>query len=334
MPVQPKPKRKTPSVHEQRVAFCVMGLLVIIATAMGVLQGRFNPLAWREQPGALQPGRTADSNPAADKATGLAAISPPEQYDAGTLSDKINGKAELYLSAGFKGLESRRFALADDVVRWMERYVYTMDGHRNAFAVFSSQRRQQIVALDVAAHAYMASNGLFFVHGPYYVEIISAENSSSMQAAMKTLAEAFIDARPIQSDPLAALALFPSDHRVPHSVALMADSAFGIEALDWVYTAAYADGEMQAVAFVVPCGSVGKAAELAAAFNGYWMEFGGEKMDPPAVLKDAVLISILDTYEIAMVQGRYLFGVHEATHLDFGVALAEGLRQTIGDYGP
>ena len=62
-------------------------------------------------------------------------------YDSISLSDKINGKAELYLAAGFARLETQRFALTDNPGQWMERYLYDMGQHANAFSVFSAQRR-------------------------------------------------------------------------------------------------------------------------------------------------------------------------------------------------
>ena len=306
---------------------CVMGLLASIAIILGYLQARFDPLDWREQPGRQQAGEAAEAAQPADQVMGLAGLSPPEIYTAETLSDKIDGKAELYLDAGFQTLESRRFALAGNADRWMERYVYAMEGHRNAFSVFSSQRRQDIVSLDITPYAYMASNGLFFVHGPYYVEIISGEKAPDMQAAMKDLAVAFIASRPVPSIPLVVPGLFPTHRRVANSVALVSRSAFGIESLNWVFTAAYADGEHQAIAFIAPCASSGQAKELAGVFLRYWAEFGGEKVASP---EPVGIVTILDNFEIAAVRGNYLYGVHEATHLDFGLALAAGLRQAIG----
>ena len=315
------------SRQAKRVAFCVMGLLALITVILVNLQARFDPLDWREQPGRLQASQGAGAAPPADRIIGLTGLSSTESYTPETLSDKINGKAELYLDAGFRKLESRRFALTRNADRWMERYVYTMAGHPNAFSVFSSQRRQDIVLLDITAYAYLASNGLFFVHGPYYVEIISGEKAPDIQAAMKELALAFIASRPVQSTPLVVPRLFPPDWRVAHSVALVARSAFGIDSLNWVYTAAYADGERQAIGFIAPCASAGQAEEQAGVFLRYWVEYGGEKVASP---ESAGIVTILDTYEIAAVQGNYLYGVHEASHLDFALALAAGLRQAVG----
>jgi hypothetical protein len=100
-----------------------------------------------------------------------------------------------------------------------------------------------------------------------------------------------------------------------------------------VYTSNYAGGEAQATAFVSYRKSAERALIAMEAFIGYWKEFGGETVQAPEHipenLKDARIVLILDNYEIAMVQGEYLFGVHEATDLEFGLALAAGLQQSI-----
>ena len=329
MPMKSKPQPKAPSVRQRCIAASVMGVLVLIAVVMGLLQGRFNAGDWREQPATATPAMTDGASDPTDGPAGLTALSPLERYTAATLSDKINGKAELYLDAGFQKLESHRFALESDRERWMERYVYTMDGHANAYSVFSRQRRQEIVPLEIADDAYIASNGLFFVHGPYYVEIISGENTTAMQTAMKALAAAFIEGANAQNRPLEALDLVPQEHRVPHTAELVAKSAFGLEGLDWVYTVAYEADAQQAVAFIVPCDSPGRAAELAALFSDYWLEYGGERVPVDPAVPEATVVVILDAFEIAVVQGRYFFGVHEATQLDFGLALAGRLLQAI-----
>ncbi len=73
---------------------------------------------------------------------GMVPLTSPEIFDPQTLSDKINGKAELYLSAGFVGLASQRFKDKAGSNLWMEAYIYDMGNGQNAFSVFSAQRRE------------------------------------------------------------------------------------------------------------------------------------------------------------------------------------------------
>ncbi len=320
---------------ERRLSLAILGLLAFIAGVMLLVQGRYDRGLWREQAQTAATGSPAQgpeiapAGEAKDIAAGLEPLSAAEHYDANTLSDKIDGKADLYLGAGFKGLASRRFALAGDKSRWMERYVYDMGSLRNAYAVFSAQRRPNVQSVGLAAHAYLAANGLFFVHGPYYVEIVATEASPDVQRGMNALATAFIASHEVKTEDLAELQLFPADHRVAGSVKLAARSAFGIEGLDGVFTAAYAADHAEALVFVSRRASHQEAQALAGKFHAFWLDFGGEQVAPPADLKDAGIVLILDNYEISLVRGDYFIGVHEAANLDFGLGLVKQLQRDI-----
>ncbi len=174
----------------------LIGVLVVIAVSVIWIQNRYDPALWRERPG--EPPQTLPLQDA--PVDGVEPLSPAETYGADTLSDKINGKAELYLNAGFKSLETRRFALTDDKARWMERYVYDMGDHLNAFSVYSVQRRSDGLVLEITPHAYLSSNGLFMVHGPYYLEIIASEASEVVQKQLKALGEAFAKQHSVTPD--------------------------------------------------------------------------------------------------------------------------------------
>lgn len=329
-------RKKVASTSERRLSLFILGVLAIIAAAMLVIQTRFDPGAWREQAVTVNPassarhGAAAPAEAALEPAGGLVPISETEHYNADTLSDKIDGKADLYLSAGFKSLSTRRFSLPGDRSRWMERFVYDMGSIRHAFAVFSAQRRPNARPLAWGPYAYLAGNGLFFVHGPNYVEIVAAEASAEIQKAMNNLAAAFIDSHAGRMEELTELKLFPPDERVSGSVALAARSAFGIEGLDEVFTAAYeGDHQAQALAFISRRNSPGEAEASAAKFHAFWLEFGGEETAPPVDMPGLRIATILDNYEICQVQGDYLFGVHEATDLAFGLKLVQQLQGNI-----
>jgi hypothetical protein len=106
-------------------------------------------------------------------------FSPPETFDHMTLSDKIDGKAELYLPAGFKSLFAQRLKPQDSPDVWYEVFIYDMGTMLNAFSVYSAQRRDNARPEPFAEFAYSAENALFWVHGPYYIEIIASEVSDN-----------------------------------------------------------------------------------------------------------------------------------------------------------
>jgi hypothetical protein len=314
-----------PSAFQQRLSFFLLALLVAIIGSMVWLQGRYDPADWRGQP------KTPSKEGAvkADWPDGLVPLSPPEKYHAENLSDKINGKADLYLSAGFKRLESRRFGLVSDKSRWMERYLYDMGGHQNAYAVFSAQRRKDTQDTDLTPQSYLSANGLFLVHGSCYLEIIASEATPRMQSQMRALASSYITANPVKGNDLPIVKLFMPEDKVPHTSKLIAASAFGIQGLDWVYTSSYASENGQAAVYISKRGSPSQARTSADKFIAYWNEYGGASVPAPARLPGVQIVFILDNYEIAAVLGDYFFGVHEATNLDFGLELISRVHQSI-----
>lgn len=320
-------KKRTPSALERRLSLTLLSLLVLIAGLVFMVQSRYDAGLWREQTNTED--RRQTSAPGDGTTSGLKPISASEQWDANNLSDKINGKADLYLTAGFKQMESRRFGLSSNPGRWMERYVYHMNGYRSAFAVFSLQRRTDVEPLDLGSHAYVAGNGLFLVHGNYYLEIIAAEVSDEIHSQALTLAETFIAEHPVSSEPMPALLLFPQQDRVPNTTILNSAGTFGLDGLNWVFTSRYAADGHEATAFISRRESAVEADALASSFIAYWRDYGGEAVVLPQARAAYQTITILDNYELVWVQGEYLVGVHEATDLDFGLRLADRLRQAV-----
>lgn len=66
-----------------------------------------------------------------------------EEYSAENLYEKINGKAPLYLEAGFKKLTTQRFVSADDESIWMENYVYEYDEWQERFFGLQYSEKEQ-----------------------------------------------------------------------------------------------------------------------------------------------------------------------------------------------
>jgi hypothetical protein len=265
--------------------------------------------------------------------SGLTVLGPAETYDAIRLSDKINGKAELYLAAGFRKLETRRFALESDPNHFLERYVYDMGHRRGAFAVYSAQRRQNAEPLALAADAYRSANGLFLTHGQFYVEIIAADLSAQLLSRMESLALRFVESHPIGAESPDERRFFPTENKVEHSTALIPANAFGIDRLDWIYTARYRKGSAEATAFISRRANESEAEDLAGAFAAYFVEYGGQMMALPDGQSALKAFTILDSVEIVFTLGPYLGGVHEAGDRDQALALADRLRRNLEEAG-
>ena len=259
----------------------------------------------------------------------LAGMTPVESFDAQNLSDKINGKAELYLSSGFKGLESQRFSRRGQSQPWLEMFAYDMGKFENAYSVFSVQRRDNAASVDLVEYAYQTDNALFLVHGPYYLEIIASEPSEEMRASMGLLARGFIGQTQVAREAISENLLFPKENLEADSVARIPANAFGYERLDKVFTAVYLIEDSEMTAFLSHRESAAEAAELAEAYRQFLIQFGGEARKADLSIKNAVLINILDSYEIVFSAGPYFAGIREAADPRQAETLALKLYQRL-----
>jgi hypothetical protein len=334
----PPTKKKTgrpPTPAEQRLGLVLIGVLLLTGAGLLVVQSHFDPATWRDQPQeskAVVPAATgkAAADPPGDEApAGLKALGPAENYDPESLSDKIDGKAEFYLAAGFRQLATRRFVLASDKGRWLERYVYDMGHSRGAFAVFSGQRRPSPEPLTLTADAYRSANGLFLTHGRFYLEIVASDLSAELLSQMEILARRFVDSHPKAPEAPDERRFLPAENRLAHSTALIAAHAFGIERLDWIYTAQYRWNAAEATAFVSRRASAKEAEDLAEAFAAYFTEYGGEKIALPGTHPTLRAFDVLDSVEVVFTLDSYLAGVHEAGDREQALALADRLLRNL-----
>jgi hypothetical protein len=318
---------------ERWVGFGVLAVLAAIALGIYTVQYRFNPAVNALQ--ALSESATATASLSlADLAPAeIQPFSPPERFDPETLSDKINGKAELYFSAGFRSLEAQRFALTSDPALWFEMFVYDMGTARNAFSVFSMQRRGDLEAGGPTPFAYATPNGRFLAHGPYYLELVGAEASDPLMAAAEAMAAAFVDRFGADAANVTEMALFPEDGLVSGSRSLVASDAFGISGFNQVFTAQYQHNGADIMAYVARRESAAAARSTAETVRDFYLEYGGTSLGGP---EGVAVIDILDTIEVVLHQGRYVIGVHEAPDRESALALVEQIRkqlQEIGDDG-
>jgi hypothetical protein len=263
----------------------------------------------------------------------LWADSAPERFSPETLFDIINGDADLYLKAGFVALESQRILLDNDSRQSMDFFAYQMNGHRSAFAVFSVRRGREAVPDSLTSFAYRYRNGFFFVHGPFYVEIIAAEETNLLVDAAHRLAAAFIEANPVEVLPIPELDRFPSENRIPGSVVLYPAGGFGFEAFDNLFTARYQVKGGEATAFFRPCGSLEEAARLSAAYQDFLLEYEGVRIPLDDVLPNSRLLRVAGRYTLVFTQGRTVAGVQDAASPEQATMLARRLSAALSS-GP
>lgn len=255
---------------------------------------------------------------------GLRPMSAAEAFTADTLSDKIDGKAELYLSAGVAGLRCQRVtsaaagseaAPAPATAGWFEAFVYDMGTPANAFAVYSSQKRTAAKEAGIGDYSYLAGNQLCVVHGRYYLELVGADETGATMAGSAAVARAFIAATPVTRHANVARdeALFPSAGGPPASVMLMSADVFGFDQLTNTYVARYAEGADTVALFLTRRASEAEAAKLAAAVRGFFVtDCGGTELPTAGLPAGAVVVDEGGTFDAVFARGAIVAGVHQA----------------------
>ena len=325
-----RPSSKTETV----VGIVILAILAGIATGLYFQQFRYDATnialsSATAQPNATGPTAT-DSTLAAHAPDGFVPMSSVEIFNRDTLSDKIDGKAELYLAAGVTGMKCQRFVDRRDAAAWIEVFVYDMAELQNAFTVFSKQRRPGVEELGELAYA--TPNSLHFDHGKYYVEIVAAVPTDRIRSAMREYWRKFTAAVDFGKSRLSSdMALFPSEQLRKGSVSRTDPTEFGIEGFDDVYTAVYLTDGIEVTAFLSRRHSEQEAARLAASYGKFFEQFGGKSSPAGEDIPGGTAIEILGTYKVVFAHGPFVAGVHESASKDaahkIGLLLSKRLSE-------
>jgi hypothetical protein len=324
-------------VAETCIGIFILAILATIAGGVYFAQSLFDPelysVALQKQEGGsgrrnLMP--PPDSSPVpAYLPENLIPLGPGESFDPETLSDKIDGRAELYLSSGFVKLSTRRFAKKADPKSWLELYIYDMGDPTNAFSVYSVQKRKDSRPVDLGVSAYATRDALFFVNGPKYFEIISA--STVISEEMTALAKNLVEAQPEYAGQQAEPSLFPPESLDESSISLHMSDVFGFSELDRVYTAGYGTANGQVTAFVSKRKDPKEAASLADAYGKFLVENGATEAGQIPDAPDSKIFKVFDTYEVVFHRGKFFAGAHEADNVESATEVASRIYRKLGE---
>ena len=363
MPLVNRHGHKGVSTTETVVGIAVLGILAVIVAWVGYQQSRYDPKLFQNQVGQASrpapvesilvegetvfasmpalseggsaPGATAKAGTAMDLAVlvppDLKPMGPPEQFGHDTLSDKIDGKAELYFECGFVSMVCQRFVHAEMSNLWFELFVYDMGNPLNAFSIYSIQRRPGVRDSDVAQFAYTTDNALFFVQGKHYVEIVAAEPDDMLRQGIEAAGRRFVEKNKADATELSGMAYLPADGLIKSTVKLLLKDAYGYDGLTDVVSAGYNVDGTTTTAFVSARKDAAEASVLA---EGYYKmitnDMGGEVVEPTSgTVAGMKLARILGDYEAVFVSGNILAGVHTAKRRELAEKLAARLDAAI-----
>ncbi len=251
--------------------------------------------------------------------SGFGLLSNAEVYNSENLYEKINGRAPLYIESGFEKLRTQRFANKDSDQLWIELFIYDMADIRNAFSVYSVQKREGVEPVEgglTIQFAYKTSNGVYFVHGKYYVELVgSAESAELVDAMIKVAGKITAGLAVDKITEIAELHLFPQENLVADSFRLYLGSVFGFQGLNNTFAGRYRVGGEDVTAFLSIRTNRQDALSMANSYYKFLIENGGEaKQVSDETVKglEGKVVDLDGAIEIVFSIGPFAAGVHEA----------------------
>jgi len=310
-------------------------LLVLIATAVGVyiLQRDFNMDRFgRGQTTGESTVAKGGFNLSSAGTAEFPAAGNSEAYNNDNLYEKINGKAPMYQESGFVSLITQRFAKKDNAELGMELYLYDMGDVRNAFSVYSRQKRADVVDMNDVPMSYKTSNAIYLTAGKFYIEMVGFAESQELIDAMRSIAKKLIAQLPVDAkDEIKELSYFP-----PGTVAgtwkLQIANAFGFDGLSNTYSALYKVDDKAVTIFFSKCANADEAKKVAKSYNDFLVSNDAKSIPPAGESLKVINANVLDFYgtsEIVFSTGVFVGGIHEADNRQAAEKAAEALIEQL-----
>ncbi|MDY6933723.1 MAG: DUF6599 family protein [Spirochaetota bacterium] len=303
--------------QESIISFFLLSILGIIAVVVIARQSSYDISKF----GMISPGGNNNKeslislgNLKMDTLTarGFKVLLEPEAYNQNTLHEKINGKAPLYLDSGFRLMISQRFMYASSKDIWMEAFIYDMGTIKNAYSVYSRQKRIDTERVANFSKAYWASSALFFIQGRYYIEIIGASISNHLkQGIIETGRNIRSRLKSTGSEEIYELTLFDKDYLIPGSERLFLKDAFGYNKFTNVFSASYRLDDSTTTVFFSIRDSHKEAADLADGYYKFLIDNGGVPLRANDI-KGSKIIDIYGSFETISIYRNFVIGVHGA----------------------
>ncbi|NIP51690.1 MAG: hypothetical protein GWN55_14455 [Phycisphaerae bacterium] len=312
---------------ESAIGICLLAILFLIAVTILIKQSDYDMGRFGIEK-AVDESITATLRSLAP--AGFEMLSE-EVYHADNLFEKINGKAPLYIESGFEKLFTQRLINKENKDLWMELFIFDMASLKNAFSVYSVQRRPNVQFLPDMQFGYRTADSPYFVHGKYYVEFIASSKSDELYKAIMEVAHNIQTNLPADKDEeIPELTLFPQDNLVTGSPKLYLASAFGFEGFTDIFTAQYKLGEEIITAFFSKRPDSKEAQLVAKSYYDFLLENGGELKTAINKTLEGKVFDFYDTTEIVSAAGPFVYGIHEAESQKSAEKIAITLLNKLG----
>lgn len=195
--------------------------------------------------------------------------------DRETLSDRINGEAELFFPYGFEALAFARYVSAGRPSQSFDVDLYLMGSLRDAFGMYANYRRRDDAEAKVGAEGVVSSSQLFFYQDRYLVRLQSTGSPDPSQKDFLACARLLARNLPRSSGRPRELEAFRLPEVDRGSERYIAQSLLGYDFFRRGFVADVTLSGAQMQLFLVTEDSSDSAGKALEAYRSYLKESGG-----------------------------------------------------------
>ncbi|MHB8796845.1 MAG: DUF6599 family protein [Thermoanaerobaculia bacterium] len=231
---------------------------------------------------------------------------PVSRFDAESLYVKINGRADFFLSRGFRSLTFVTLSGPAGAVVDLE--LYDLGSAENALGSFAAERAPEAKSTTERGTSwYVARNALFLARGSSYLRAIGSDESPAVLGQLAALRKAFEAGLEAGEKPWTVALFGDALGLTQDQLQYTAENAFSFAFARNVTSATLDDGETEL--FVLPAEDEAKATDLAARFEEGFLSYGTKTETAGATwVKD----QYLETYARTVAAGTMVVGVKGA----------------------
>jgi hypothetical protein len=201
----------------------------------------------------------------------------PLFYDRETLSDRINGEAELYFPYGFDRMAAARYASEKSPGAGMDVEIYRMGSSLDAFGMYANYRQKEGSPLAVAAESNLSGSQLFLYQARHFVHIQVTGSEAADPDAVTECARTVTSRLPGNRSRPPELAVFDRPETVKGTERYLPQSILGYDFLNrGIMTDAVVDGMPLQIFLLLDT----TADSATAAFDGYRSQLARGKVEP------------------------------------------------------
>jgi len=250
-----------------------------------------------------------------------------ERYVVENLYDKINGRSELFMSYGVRGMVFATFTQTGQASRFIDVFLYDMSSVPGAFGVFSVERWGEWEAMPWGREGYRTDSDGFFWKGAYYVSILGSSDESEVRDAQQVIARALAKALPDIEGTLWGLTVLPDEALIPGSIRYFMVDAMSLSFMEDTFTAQYRYDGVAVTVFVSKRPSDSSVLETRDAFVAYMKKYG-EDVGAEGEKDDQVHVADMGGgyYDAVFYEGSYVAGVTSVPGRGVALEAANKLR--------